>query len=80
MSATMRMPTSESLSGLGSPLLSVLTPITPHRRPSTPTAQGGGFRLHRLRRPVLPKDAYTPWANRLLAFLIDWTLLAAYFF
>jgi uncharacterized RDD family membrane protein YckC len=29
---------------------------------------------------VLPKDAYTPWANRLLAFLIDWTLLAAYFF
>ncbi len=21
---------------------------------------------------VLPKDAYTPWANRLLAFLIDW--------
>ena len=29
---------------------------------------------------MLPKDAYTPWANRLLAFLIDWTLLAAYFF
>ncbi len=22
--------------------------------------------------PVLPKDAYTPWASRLLAFLIDW--------
>ena len=21
---------------------------------------------------MLPKDAYTPWANRLLAFLIDW--------
>ena len=29
--------------------------------------------------PVLPKEAYTPWFTRLLAFLIDWTPIWAVF-
>ena len=55
---------------------------TDRRRPPAATRATGSrvTRPRRHRRWVLPKEAYTPWSTRLLAFLIDWTPIWLVFF